>query len=374
MPSKLLKKLFDFYIVKKADQEDAYYARAAKEKYSEELVKEKLKLFDYKKPNGPLKILKVYKHNNWEDYNLLPALEKFGEVIEYPMQNINPYSLWWQIFEKRKFNKKFTEDVKKLLNDNKINLIFTLASGLVFLPKTFEEISKLKIPTINFTFDDYIKFVGYPTFTGWSGNKDICKYITITATTYRESCEKYLYEGGRPLYMPEGANPNVHKPLENVKRDIDICFIGKNYGKREAIVNFLKNNGIGVEVYVLGWSNGSISLEKMVEIYSRSKIALGVSDSWNSGRFDIPGRDFEVPLMGPMYLTEKNDKIPEFYKIGEEIILYENNEDLLSKIKYYLSHDEERESIGRRGKERALRDHTWEQRVRYIFNFLGVIH
>ena len=147
----------------------------------------------------------------------MPALRKFGEVIEYPMRGINPYSLFWQLFKKRKFGDKFVDDVRNLVGKGKINLIFFYTSGLWFAPKTFEEINKLKIPTVNLALDDYIKFAGYPTPTGWSGNKEICKYITITATTYRESCEKYLYEGGRPLYMPEGANPDVHKPLENVK-------------------------------------------------------------------------------------------------------------------------------------------------------------
>ncbi len=373
MLKRFLKKLFDFYIIKKADREDAYYARAAKEKYSEELVKEKLKLFDYKKPNGPLKILKVYKHSDWEDYNLLPALRHFGEVIEYPMQDVKPYSLWWQIFKKRKFNKQFAEDVKKLFDSGKINLIFTIASGLIFLPEMFKDMGKLKIPVVNFSFDDHIKFVGYPTSTGWSGSRDICKYITLTAVSYKPSCEKYLYEGGRPLYLPEAGNSNVHKPL-NLKKDINVCFVGRNYGKRRSVVKFLKDNGINIEVYGIGWPSGPVSVDKMVEIFSRSKIVLGINDSWGGGRFFATCRDFEATLCGSMYITAKNDRIKECFDDGKEIVLYKNNEDLLEKIKYYLSHDAERESIAAKGRKRALRDHTWEKRFEYIFRLLDVVH
>lgn len=373
MFKKLLKKLFDFYIIKKADREDAYYARVAKEKYSEELVKEKLELFDYKKPNNPLKILKVYKHNNWEDHNLLPALKHFGEVIEYPMQDVKPYSLYWQIFKKWKFNKQFMEDTRELFDDGEINLIFVLASGLVFLPKTFKEIAKLKIPIINFAFDDHLKFVGYPTPTGWSGSRDICKYITLTAVSYRGSCEKYLHEGGRPLYVPEAGNSNIHKPL-NIKKDIDVCFIGRNYGRRRSVVEFLRDNSISIQAYGIDWPNGPVSIEKMVEIYSRSKIVLGINDSWGGGRFFATCRDFEATLCGSMYVTAKNDRISECFEDGKEIVLYKTNEDLLEKIRYYLTHDIEREFIATRGRERALKDHTWDKRIEYIFRFLGVIH
>lgn len=369
---KILKKIFDFYIIRKAKREDAYYYGVAKEKYSLEAVKEKLHLLDYKRNIKPLKILKVYKHANWEDYNLLPALKKFGEVVEYPMENVAPYSFYWQIFKKREFNKKFARDIEDFINQGKINLIFFYASGLFFIPDTFEKISRLRIPTVNLSLDDCLKFKGYPTPTGWSGNKDLCKYTTLTVVNYRESCERYLYEGGRPLYLPEGGNENIYRPLPGAKKDIDVCFVGKNYGKRDSVINFLKVNGINIEVYGLGWSNGPVSLEKLVELYSRSKIAIGFSDPWGTGRFKIPGRDFEVPLIGPMYLTEKNDKISEFYNVGKEIILYGSNEDLLNKIKWYLAHDEERETIAKAGRERALKDHTWKKRFEFIFQFLGV--
>lgn len=372
MFKKLLKKIFDFYIIKKSDREDIYYKRVVKEPYSENLVRQRLKEFDYRKDIGPLKILKVYKHANWEDYNLLPALKYFGEVVEYPMQNINPYSLYWQVFKKREFNRRFVEAAEKLFNDGKINMIFTLASGLIFLPETFESISKLRMPVINFVFDDHLKFIGYPTPTGWSGSKDICKYITLTAVSYRGSCEKYLYEGGRPLYVPEAGNYKIHRPL-NMRKNIDVCFVGRNYGRRRSVVKFLEDNGIKIQAYGIDWPNGPVSIDKMVELYSSSKIVLGINDSWGGGRFFATCRDFEATLCGSMYITARNDRIAECFEDGKEIVLYEANEDLLEKIKYYLAHEAERELIAAKGRERSLRDHTWEERLGYIFKFVGVI-
>lgn len=365
-------KVFNVWIIWKAGLEDRFYARKASPTYSLNLINELISQRRYHKPKGGLKILKVYKNNNWEDVNLLPALRAFGEVREYPLDEVRPYSLRWQVFGKFGFNRRFLNDVGKLVQDGKINVIFFYSSGLVFQPKTIKSLSLLGVPMINLALDDYLKFKGYPTLTGWSGNVGLARYMTLTMVSYKEACHKYLVEGAIPLYLPEGGNPAKFKPLEGVSKDIDVCFVGKNYGIRAKLVDFLVKNGIKIEVHGRGWPNGPVSHEKMIELYSRAKIALGMSDSWGSGRFDIPGRDFEVPLIGPLYLTEKNDKIGTFYKIGEEIVLYQDWSDLLQKIRYYLSHDTEREAIAQKGRARALKEHTWEKRFATVFKMLSL--
>ena len=52
------------------------------------------------------------------------------------------------------------------------------------------------------------------------------------------------------------------------------------------------------------------------------------------------------------------------------MITYENAEDLNEKIKYYLSHDEERRMIAEKGKEIVLKNHTFDNRVDTIIDSL----
>jgi spore maturation protein CgeB len=52
---------------------------------------------------------------------------------------------------------------------------------------------------------------------------------------------------------------------------------------------------------------------------------------------------------------------------------------LIEKIRYYLQHDDERETIRHAGHERTLREHTYEQRIMDIFQKInmplnGVVH
>src|SRR6185295_6057583 len=103
MLKKKLQKIFNSWIIWKADHEDAYYKNIPTEKYSTELVKRLISEHKYKRPNGRLKILKVYQNQNWEDLNLLPALRAFGDVVEYQFGDAKPYSLVWQFFKKRAF-------------------------------------------------------------------------------------------------------------------------------------------------------------------------------------------------------------------------------------------------------------------------------
>jgi spore maturation protein CgeB len=111
---------------------------------------------------------------------------------------------------------------------------------------------------------------------------------------------------------------------------------------------------------------------QMIQMYSRSKINLGFSTCGetylsNQKILQIRLRDFEVPMSGGFYMVEYMEELEAFYEIGKEIVCYKSVEDLIDKIKYYLSNDREREAVRRAGYERCLRDHTWHKRFAAAF-------
>lgn len=121
---------------------------------------------------------------------------------------------------------------------------------------------------------------------------------------------------------------------------------------------------------------GVLSDVEMIQMYSRSKINLGFSSCGDTHRtseriMQIRLRDFEVPMSGGFYMVEYMEELEEFFKIGEEVVCYTGPEDLADKIKYYLRHDSERETIRRAGYERCLRDHTWRKRFEKVFEEIG---
>ena len=84
---------------------------------------------------------------------------------------------------------------------------------------------------------------------------------------------------------------------------------------------------------------------------------------------DFPSnRLFDALACGTFVIS---DKIPSAETLFEgNVITYENAEDLNEKIKYYLSHDEERRMIAEKGKEIVLKNHTFDNRVDTIIDSL----
>jgi spore maturation protein CgeB len=226
---------------------------------------------------------------------------------------------------------------------------------------------------INLALNDKEAFVGKIRDGQAMGSKDICRYFDLCWTSTEDALEKYCVEGALPIYYPEGANPEIHKPYD-IPKNIDVSFVGQAYGSRPDIIRRLIQEGIQVQAFGEGWPNGPVSTEEMVQIYSRSRINLGFSGiASHMDTHCLKGRDFEIPMSGGLYLTEQHPELEMVYDIPNEIVTFSGFDDLLTKIKDLLSHPEKVEEIRKKGVLRARREHTWELRFEKIFYFLGVL-
>jgi len=88
---------------------------------------------------------------------------------------------------------------------------------------------------------------------------------------------------------------------------------------------------------------------------------------------NVKGRDFEVPLSGGgPYLTTFNSDLALHYEIGKEILCYRTVEEAVELIRYYLLRTTQADQIALAGRKRALSEHTWESRFRYIIDRIGI--
>ena len=270
-------------------------------------------------------------------------------------------------------NEDLIRQVNMWMAENKADVIFTYLSGELVEPETLRAIRNHGVPMINLALNDKEHFIGKIKNGHPWGARDICRYFDICWTSTEDALVKYCVEGALPLYLPEGANPDIHKPYD-VEKSIDVSFVGQCYGNRAAVIDEIKRQGINVEAYGIGWSNGPLPTEEMVRMYSRSKINLGFGGvAGHENTFCLKGRDFEIPMSGGLYLTEDHPELTVAFHPGEEILTYSGIEDLLEKIKYYLDHPAEAEAVRKNGYKRALRDHTWEMRFEKIFSLIGLL-
>jgi spore maturation protein CgeB len=205
------------------------------------------------------------------------------------------------------------------------------------------------------------------------GQVDIAPKFDMTWTSALVTCEWYLVEGARPIYMPEAFDLSATRRDDEVEQDIGVSFVGKAYGFRPNVIRRLRRAGIDVKTFGRGWEQGWI--DDPIDIFNRSLINIGMGGIGYSGILtNVKGRDFEIPAIGNgVYLTSFNPDLARHYEVGQEILCYRNQMEMTELIRYYLSHPKEARQIARRGRERCLAEHRWLHRYKKILNILGVI-
>jgi spore maturation protein CgeB len=321
-----------------------------------------------------MNIVAVYHDFNWEDGALRPALEKFGQV------RVIDWARWYDPRvrdrsgdSRKRMNDSLLAEIGKLATGETIHVIFCYVSGEIVRPETLQALSSLRIPMVNLALNDKEAFVGRIRGGDASGARDICRHFDVCWTSTRDALEKYCVEGARPLYLPEGANPEIHRPYEEGKT-FDVSFVGQCYGNRPLVIESLRDAAIRVETFGPGWPKGPLSTEEMVRMYSRSRVNLGFGGvAGHRDTYCLKGRDFEVPMSGGLYLTEESEELAQFYQVGKEIVSYSGPEDLIRKVRWLLANPADAEAIRQAGRRRALSDHTWEKRFEKVFRVIGLL-
>lgn len=106
---------------------------------------------------------------------------------------------------------------------------------------------------------------------------------------------------------------------------------------------------------------------EMVKLFNSSKVVLNFhADS----RYGPNMRVFEATGSGAFLLTDNVEGLESFFKIGKEIMTFNDMKELLSLTKYYLDDERERDYITNAGYVKCHADHTYEKRLR---NMIGML-
>jgi len=324
---------------------------------------------------GELRLLAIYHDYNWEGLSLGPALAAFGTVRHIDW--CDPSLVGGAPAEdgewRPRLNEGLLERARKWRAECPFDVIFTYLSGEQVTTATIESLRAFGAPIVNLALNDKENFVGRVRGGCAAGVRDICHAFDLCWTSTRDALEKYVVEGATPICLPEGANPQVHRPYDEEKI-FDVSFVGQRYGNRPEVISWLRDAGVRVEVFGPGWPRGPLAIEEMVRTWSRSRINLGFSGVLDHGEtYCLKGRDFEIPMSGGLYVTEHHDELAPCFEIGREIVTYRALPELLAKIRRLLARPDEAEAIRHAGRMRALREHTWEMRFDRVFRVMGVL-
>ncbi len=185
-------------------------------------------------------------------------------------------------------------------------------------------------------------------------------------TTSKPSVMRYRMYGVDAIASPPFYDLRGIKKISCEKK-YDVCFVGIVRGKigREEYLKYLMDNKVNVEVF----SGGGMTLSKdeMNRVYSSSKIGLSFTGLSISSCLDkditinrrikqIKGRAHEIALTGTFVLSEYAPGIEDFFEIGSEIDVFHCEEELHSKVKYYLANDAVREKMALKAYNRVIND------------------
>jgi spore maturation protein CgeB len=109
--------------------------------------------------------------------------------------------------------------------------------------------------------------------------------------------------------------------------------------------------------------------EEYAKIAKLTKIFLAF-DAQPHIRKSMSARMYTAVGCGAFYLCEHVDGIEEVLEPGREIVTFHSEDDMISKIRFYLQNDRLRKKIAEAGQRRVLREHTYEIRIREMCDII----
>lgn len=103
-------------------------------------------------------------------------------------------------------------------------------------------------------------------------------------------------------------------------------------------------------------------------VFANSKINLNIS--LRSIYTGIPLRAFDIMGCGGFMITNFQEDFLRHFEPDEEVVFYSSYDELLDKVEYYLSHDEQRNRIARNALQKVSTEHTYLQRAQTILSFV----
>lgn len=311
----------------------------------------------------------------------------------------------------------FTREHKK----KPFDLVFAYLMDGMIDPSALDIFKENGVPSCNFSCNNTHQFYLV---------KDLSPHFDVNLHAERDVSQKFTDIGATPLWWPMASNPDYFSPV-NAETSLDASFTGANYGTRAVYAKKILDAGIDFHLFGPGWQFGAktpsralaklvlfrtrsllfpnatarirasamlseqkfrrrlgkiyksnmhapVSDEELIALYSRSRMSVGFLEVYDNHDPTAPVkrhmhlRDFEAPMCGAAYITGYTEEVAECFEPDKEVAVYSNTDELVEKLKFYLSHPMESQKLREAGRRRALEDHTYEKRFQQLFQHLGL--
>ena len=245
-------------------------------------------------------------------------------------------------------------------------------AGWSIPPYTIKKIGQgNNMPIFNWLYDD-------PVAQNWENVLESLRYYTCIFVWDPYYVEEFKKHGAqRVVYLPCACDSDVHRYFPvNPNYQSDIAFVGTITPPRLDILERVSQFGLGIwtwnpralpdslKKYYRGFAWG----ERVSEIYCSSKIVLNLHHPQTV--LGVNMKTFEIASCGAFQLVDFRKEMQSLFEIGKELICYNNTEELVKLVEYYLAHPEERKNIAQQAQKRVRDEHTYEHRMKKIMQYL----
>ena len=212
-------------------------------------------------------------------------------------------------------------------------------------------------------------------------------------------------------YLPYGCDATVFHPLAGATEDDNteiaaaVSFVGARYSDREELLSSLLCFDLGIwgwkrdnlikkiyrrvrgerhslfhekygtddDLYLTSLNDkirrGFVDNSTANKIYNSSSVVLNLQHP--QMRSAVNSKTFEIAASGGFQLLQHSGQLLGLYQKEKEVVCFDSREDLIEKIAYYLGHQQERQLIATKARERTLREHTFRHRLERIVDITG---
>lgn len=180
---------------------------------------------------------------------------------------------------------------------------------------------------------------------------------------YPKFNEKFPDLKEKDLYL---WTPQSSSFFYDAKKDIKVSFVGS--GRYADRVQYLKELIDRVPNLIVsgGQRESKLPFSAYAQLVRRSEIGINFcKNPMGNGYTQVKGRVFEITASNSLLMEESGSGTSDFFILGEEFVQFNDVNDLVDKINYYSSHEEERKKIALKGHNKFLEkyssSHFWKK-------------
>lgn len=257
---------------------------------------------------------------------------------------------------------------------------------LTGIPKTIRDL--YKIPVIYYDPDMPVslpKFQGFATGFRIYEKADLQEYDLFIGNS-RGGVEELKKMGAKDVrFLPWAVDTNVMKPMSISEQDIDVFFYGYGDEYRQSWMKAMlvdpsnrwleRNISIRGSGFKLPLGNvrqlKDIPLNRLRELCCRSKINLNIGRQAHTTVYGSSSmRPYELAAMECCMVSNPYLGLEEWFEPRTEMFLLNEPDEVSELYPWLWSNESARLRVGKRARERVLKEHTYQNRATQLINII----